>query len=149
MLCALGVPIGISSCASSPAPANPPEVDRCTFDAKVYPVLARDCGFPACHGDPGRFFRIWSPGRFRLSEDTELLAPATEEELAASFERARSMLAGPADPEDSLLLRKPLAAESGGSAHFGSDNLGRNVYADQRAAGWVAISEWAKGETCP
>jgi hypothetical protein len=29
------------------------------FAADVYPVLLRDCGFPACHGNPERFFRVF------------------------------------------------------------------------------------------
>ena len=73
----------------------------------VYPVLLRDCAFSECHGSEERFFRIYGPGRARLLPDAVPDDPPTQDELILSYDRARSMLAGPTY-EDALLLRKPL-----------------------------------------
>jgi hypothetical protein len=118
-------------------------VDREVFETDVYPILVRDCGYPACHGDRDRFFRIFSPGRTRLSPTTPLYDPPTLEEVDASFDRARSMLAAVSDPRQSLLLRKPLEASAGGGAHAGLDELGRNVYAGEADPSWRTIARWA------
>jgi len=129
-------------CTSEVLPAEPPPVDRCFFDREVYPVLARDCGFPTCHGSEERSLQVWSPGRARLGESA-VLDPPTEEELQRSFDRARSMLAGAPVVEESLLLRKPL--ETGG--HRGRDRWDRNVYAGEDP-GWELLARWANGERC-
>lgn len=107
-------------------------------------MLARDCGFPACHGAPDRFFRVWAPNRTRLDPGTTALgAPVTPAELDATYDRARSMLASASSPEASLLVRKPLDDAAGGSEHMGRDARGHNVYASKDAPGWRAIAGWA------
>lgn len=138
-------------CSAPVEPADAPQADRCAFERDVYPVLARDCGFPACHGDTDRFFRVFAPGRARLSSDTGPFAPPTDAEIDATFERARSMLAGASSPRESLLLRKPLASEAGGASHEGTDAFARDVYRSEDAAGWQALATWARGrsEPCP
>lgn len=127
----------------------PPTVDADTFACHVYPVLARDCGFPACHGTNERAFQVFAPGRTRLSPDVSLTAAATQDELDQTLARTRSMLAGARTPEQSLLLRKPLEVESGGAGHMGRDWAGRDVYADQEAPGYVVIERWARGRIAP
>ncbi len=137
---------------SAPVPdAQPPPVELCAFERDVYPVLARDCGFAACHGDPARFFRVWAPGRTRLDPVLGPFAPATPEEIEETYDRARAMLATADGPEESLLLRKPLESSAGGAAHMGIDAAGRDVYADRDAPGWQALSSWVhgEGEPCP
>jgi hypothetical protein len=142
-----------SACASEVGSAIPMELDACGFETEIYPQLARDCGFPTCHGNEGRFFQVWAPGRARLDESTGILAAPTRAELERSYERALSMLGsygGAATPEDSLLLRKPLEASAGGAAHQGLDAFGRNVYASKEDAGWQRLAQWARGEVaCP
>ena len=142
-----------SACASEVGSAIPMELDACGFETEIYPQLARDCGFPTCHGNEGRFFQVWAPGRARLDESTGILAAPTRAELERSYERALSMLGsygGAATAEDSLLLRKPLEASEGGAAHQGLDAFGRNVYASKEDAGWQRIAQWARGEVaCP
>jgi hypothetical protein len=133
-----------ASCALEPLPADPPEPSRAAFDTAVYPVLVRDCGFPACHGDSNRFFRVFSPGRTRLDEATGLSVQATTAELDATYARARSMLSSAPSPERSLLLRKPLEVDQGGAPHMGIDMHGRDVYANTEAQGYVALLEWAQ-----
>lgn len=108
---------------------------------RVYPVLLRDCGFPACHGAPERFFRVWGPGRVRLGSESAAFDGVTGAEASASFEIALSMIDA-ARPERSLLLRKPLAIAAGGTSHGGNDNYGRNVYRTRNDAGYLALERW-------
>lgn len=120
------------------------------FQRQVYPVLLRDCGFPACHGSQERFFRVWGPGRTRmpsLDEMTgEMITPGpfdspTGEEQLASYTLALSMLEE-RDITQSLLLRKPLAVEAGGAGHFGTDLYGRDVYRTTQDSGYVVLARW-------
>ncbi len=136
--------LALSGCALAPLPADPPEPSRAAFDTNIYPILVRDCGFPACHGNSGRFFRVFSPSRTRLDEATPLAAPATDAEITATYERARSMLAGASSPEQALLVRKPLEIDQGGAPHMGIDIHGHDVYANSDAQGYVALLEWAR-----
>ena len=147
-LIALSVGLGgatLGACAETPPPAGPPELDRATFDRAVYPLLVQDCGFPACHGDPGRFFRVHGPGRSRLNPGTGISAPPNEEEMALTFDRARSMLASSDTPEGSLLLRKPLEVDEGGAPHRGVDDNGRDVYASEDDPRYETILTWTLG----
>lgn len=137
------VVLPLLACRDDERIAQPPDLDRAVFDAEVYPILLRDCGFPACHGERARFFRVFGPGRTRLVAATSLYEPATEAEREATFDRARSMLAAVPDPMQSLLLRKPLEERAGGGAHLGLDALGRNVYASMEDPSWRAIAAWA------
>ena len=141
----------VAGCSAPVSDAEPPAPDRCAFERDVYPVLARDCGFPACHGDPDRFFQVFAPGRTRLDPAHGPFTPATVEEIDRTFDRARAMLAMSSEPAQSLLLRKPLEESSGGAAHMGVDAYGRNVYASPDAPGYQAIAAWARGESgaCP
>jgi hypothetical protein len=132
-----------AGCGGEPPTAEPPPVDAIAFERDVYPVLLADCGYPACHGDVGRFYRVWGPGRTRLDRRTATYDPPTAAEVAASLDRARSMLAGAARPEDALLVRKPLEVNAGGAAHQGRDALGRDVYGSRDAPGWRTIAAWA------
>lgn len=122
----------------------PPTPDAASFEATAYPVLLRDCAFPACHASNERFFQVYGPGRVRLDPMPmeDVYAPAKPAELQLSYERARSMLSS-SKVEDSLLLRKPLEASAGGAAHKGADELGRNVYRSKQDAGYQALLQWA------
>jgi hypothetical protein len=120
----------------------PPTPDAASFEASAYPVLLRDCAFPACHASNDRFFQVYGPGRVRLDPMLDVYDPATPVEVQLSYERARSMLSSP-QVEDSLLLRKPLEASAGGAAHKGDDELGRNVYRSKQDAGYQALLQWA------
>lgn len=120
-----------------------PDLDLSQFQASVYPVLLRDCAFSECHGAERRFFRVYGPGRVRLDPALASSDPATAVEVQLSYERTRSMLATDARIEDSLLLRKPLELDRGGSGHDGVDALGRNVYATKADPSYVALVQWA------
>jgi len=141
----------LAACVSPVEESNPPPVDACAFERDVYPVLARDCGFPACHGSETRGLQVWAPGRTRLDPATPQTALVTPEEIARTFDRTRSMLGGARTPEESLLLRKPLAIDAGGAGHMGRDSAGRDIYLSVEAPGYVAIETWARGRSaaCP
>ncbi len=145
LVTALGLAAG---CTASPENANPPSLDACAFERDVYPVLARDCGFPACHGSSERSFQVWAPGRTRHDGEGPFEPPSAVE-IERTYDRARSVLALARTPEDSLLLRKPLAVAEGGAAHMGVDALGHAVYATRDAPGFVALATWARGESDP
>lgn len=123
-----------------------PAADPTMFRTTVYPVLLADCGFPACHGNRERFFRVFGPGRTRLREATEPYAAATADELAESFTRARSMLISPDGARRSPLLRKPLAVDAGGAGHGGEDAWGANLYATKQDPRFQALFFWATAE---
>ena len=131
----------VSGCADPTTELHVPTPDVQSFELNVYPVLLRDCGFPECHGNPERFFHIYGPGRTRAKPKAELplYAPATGEELTATYKRARSMLAYEGTVEESLLLTKPLAG-----GHEGHDEWGNNVYLEASDPSYQALVTWAR-----
>src|SRR3954452_13955887 len=79
----------LAACASPDGPPLEfPTPDTKTFALHVYPVLIRDCGFPACHGARERFFRVFGPGRTRMAADTLPYDPATQAEIQSTYDRA-------------------------------------------------------------
>lgn len=133
----------LAGCSVAGSKLSVPAPDKTAFQLSVYPVLQRDCSFPECHGNPKRFFRVFGPGRTRLSLDTPLFADVTAEELSQSYDRARSMLANTGDIQGSLLLRKPLDESGGGARHEGRDNWSRNVYLNTSEPGYQELLKWA------
>lgn len=133
-----------AGCDVPPAETGLPSPNAAEFQETVYPLLLRDCGFPACHGTSERFFQVFGPGRQRLSPVTAPYAPATPDELDLSYSRARSMLKGPGGLSDAPLLRKPLAPSAGGAGHRGNDAWDQNVYASKRDPGYRVLQAWAR-----
>lgn len=121
-----------------------PVTDTAMFQSQVYPVLLRDCGFNACHGDQHRFFQVFGPGRVRIDPTLDSEMAATPLELDVTYKRAVSMLITQGPIEHSPLLSKPLETLRGGSGHKGVDDFGRNVYATPRAAGYQTLLNWAR-----
>ena len=134
-----------AGCAEPQADPVQPRRAFASFRMEVYPVLLRDCGFPACHGAPERFLRVFGPGRVRLMNDDgtipEAFDPSTADEQELTFQLALSMIDDNA-VKDSLLLRKSLAVEAGGYGHLGVDGYGRNVYRTTQDAGYQALARW-------
>jgi hypothetical protein len=128
-------------CASTVEQRGPAERDRAAFDANVWPVLVRDCGFSECHGSTERFFRVVGPGHERLDPAMATTVPVTEAELQFSYDRARSMIDAN-DPPMSPLLRKPLEVAAGGAGHEGTDNFGRDVYANVNHPSFRVLADW-------
>jgi hypothetical protein len=131
----------MAACGSDTSELSVSTPDRAEFTMSVYPILLRDCAFYACHGSSDRFLQVFGPGRGRLSAATRPLDPELDAEIIHSYDRARSLI-DPNDPDQSLLLRKPLEVSAGGEGHQGADDLGRNVYQDKTDPSFVALRHW-------
>ncbi|MDD9947231.1 MAG: hypothetical protein OXU20_39695 [Myxococcales bacterium] len=143
-LCAAGwLACGLLGCDVPQQKLSIPEPPADHFLRDVYPVLLADCAFPACHGDRDRAFLVLGPGRTRLRPETDAYAPATADELALSYARARSMLLGPGGARRAPLLKKPLAVKAGGAGHAGDDPWGGAIYASKRDPRYEALFFWA------
>lgn len=138
-----------AACVAEPeANLTLPAPDRAQFEAEVYPILLRDCGFVGCHGSTDRFFQVVGPGRTRLLDgETRAFDEPTAEELAFSYDRARSMLAYEGAVDEALLLRKPLAVAAGGGGHKGLDEWSGDVYQYAGDPSYVALRNWALSGT--
>jgi len=115
------------------------------WSTEAYPVLMRDCSFFACHGSPDRLFQVWGPKRRRAFEATNLDADQERMRLGKESNDTFSMAIGFVDindPGNSLLLRKALDAQAGGTGHLGLDKFGRNVYRSGESPGYVALAKW-------
>jgi hypothetical protein len=121
-----------------------PLPSRAAFDSNVMPILARDCAFPACHGDTARAFVVYAPGRTRRDAATDPWAALTLQEGDANYQRALSMLVGRGSAERSLLVDKPLSTAVGGGFHEGVDARGLDVYATRDDEGYVVLRSWAR-----
>jgi hypothetical protein len=139
------------SCGYDSVVLQDPSPDAELFEAEVYPLLLRDCGFFACHGNSERFFRIYGPGRLRIDSSTMTYDPPTQAEVEHTYERARSMLSGVHGIDDSLLLRKPLdeSADGAGDGHRGTDVWGHNVYRSADDVAYRALLKWAHARSKP
>lgn len=118
------------------------------FQSEVYPVLLRDCGFPACHGANDRAFRVYGPGRVRLpASDGERGAfdKVAGAEMRRTFQLA-SAHRNAENPDLSALIRKPLSSEAGGASHQGADKYGRDVYRTAQDEGYLRIARWIYSE---
>lgn len=136
----IALALALGGCLPEADPTVPgPDFEQ--FRTEIYPLLLRDCGFNACHGDGHRYYQVFGPGRMRIDEAMDLFEPATEEEIEVSYERARAMLLTRDDVLDSPLLRKPV--EGGG--HAGLDVNGRNVYSGRNDPEFLKLAEWARG----
>ncbi|MBZ5708389.1 hypothetical protein [Nannocystis pusilla] len=118
-----------------------PAPDRARFGAEVYPLLLRDCAFPACHGDPRRPLFVPGPGRTRLGAPESPLDAPTRAEVDLAYDRSRAWLLAEGD-EPPPLLHKPGPR----AAHEGRDEHGRNVYEDPDAPGLAILRGWAEDQ---
>ena len=130
-------------CADSGFSGEAPTPDYAQFQQAVYPVLLRDCGFAACHGDAQRFLLVMGPGRTRFSADIKYDDPPTDDEIRLSYERARSLLSTSSGEGTAPLLLKPLSSQAGGVGHKGFDALGRNVYQSKFDPSYQVLVQWA------
>jgi len=114
------------------------------YSEGAYPVLLRDCSYFACHGSSERLFQVWGPKRRRLTSAT--LSGAEERaQIGAEMDKTFEMAIGFVDvndPGNSLLLRKGLDAQAGGTGHLGLDKYGRNVYRSASSPGYIALAKW-------
>lgn len=143
-LCAATLALALLGCAEADRGFIAAERDRAMFDAAVWPILVRDCGFTECHGSPQRFFRVLGPGHARLDPAMRMTEPVTAAELQLSYDRARSMV-DVRDPERSLLLTKPLDVSAGGAGHEGVDRFGLDVYRNTADPSYQVLRSWVIG----
>ena len=137
--------LGLSSLSGCDDPQKGWEAAGIDHDFnEVYPILIRDCGFHTCHGSEERMFRVYGPGRARLSNDLRAYEAVTGDELSLSFSIALSMI-DTEHPERSLILTKPLALEAGGAAHGGIDDFGRKRLPHDANEGYLAIKRFVMG----
>lgn len=139
----------LAACTEPSGQISIPSADPAVFRDQVYPILLRDCGFSTCHGNPGRFFSIYGPGRTRLDPASGAYDPATPYELAHSYSRARSMLLDPDGPTASLLIRKPVPVDQGGAGHKGDSPYGDSVYPSVHDPSFLTIYRWATAAATP
>lgn len=134
---------GCTAVDNAPQPDPASKLSEVVFRCKVEPILARQCSYNACHGNPGSALRVYSPGKLRATQPATIddaIAALSEAEHHANFESASGFSFGtPAD--DNLLLRKPLPATSGGFAHKGGA-----IYVDANDSQYVAIRAWLTGQ---
>lgn len=143
MRAAVALVAALAACDPGDGGPAVPDADPVVFEREVYPILLADCGFVACHGDSSRFFAVYGPGRTRLDPETEPYDPPTPAELALSFTRARSALAGPEGVRRAPLLAKPLAVSAGGAGHEGDDPWGASIYLSKEDPRYTALFFWA------
>lgn len=135
--------LAVVACIENPAETRP--VDEAYFRCRVQPVLDQSCSAIACHGTVERPFHVFARNRLRLSySGPDLILPLTDEELAANFENARGFVQAP--PDDSWLVRKPLAQSAGGWFHLG-DHLfqGGDVWLTPEDPDFITVLDWARG----
>ncbi len=94
-----------------------------SFKGDVQQVLSDKCGNPSCHGRADRPFSIYAPLNWRLDpERTFLTEPLSDEELRHNYTSSCVFVTEAEEPEDALLLRKPLGETAdlyhGGGAIF-------------------------------
>jgi len=142
MLGALGCTTVQNGPLADPAKALDEPVFRCS----VEPILARQCSYNGCHGNPGSALRVYSPGKLRASPPIDIdgaIAALTDAEHHANFESAAGFAAQ--DPGDNFLLRKPLASSAGGFEHAGGA-----IFPTTTDSQYQAIAAWILGKgRCP
>lgn len=156
MLCFL-LAWGAACSSGVPAPSGPPTLDADVFRQAVYPVMLRDCGFPACHAstpmglaaanDPNgtrdtAALRVTGPGRLRLARETPLNAPPTDAEIEDARVRATGLVYEGEDCDASPLLRKPLEVDEGGAPHHRLSPHFRDTYRDKDVEGYRILQAW-------
>ena len=113
---------------TAPTGGREVSLDVAFFVESIEPILQRrGCSNVACHGGQGSGELILSGG---LNPQGDLVAVAG---LVTTWQ-----------PEDSALLRKPLAEAAGGVQHVGGD-----VFTDTSDADYQTVLTWIADEVSP
>ncbi|HEY0708262.1 MAG TPA: hypothetical protein VGG33_15765, partial [Polyangia bacterium] len=121
---------GVGACSPFTGEKPAVEIDRNSaayqgFTAQVGNDLVASCGFSNCHGS--------SQADFRLT------CGDTEAARDANFARAAAFVAlAPARVEESEILLRPLAPQSGGLSHTGG-----SFFSNRDDRTWKALRDWA------
>ncbi len=129
-------------------PAPPAQLDEAYFRCKVQPVLVARCSFLACHGDPGRPYRLFARQQLRLGVQARDRGIAlTEAETRANYSATVELaLEGLGDRSDPLLLAKPLDEDGGGYFHRGREMYrGPDAFASREDADYKTLADWTTG----
>ena len=144
-LFAIGLSLAAVGCAEDePFKFSAGTVTSPLFSEGAYPVMLRDCAFFACHGSDDRLFRVCGPKRHRLFAMTET-GDAERTNIKDEMTQTLNLAVGFIDiddPGNSLLLRKGLDSQAGGTGHLGLDKYGRNVYRSASSPGYVVLAQW-------
>lgn len=140
----------LAGCAQSglSEPAPPGALDEPYFRCKVQPVLVARCAFLACHGDPGRPYRLFARQQLRLGvpprdRGIALTEAETRANHGATLAFARQGLGEGADP---LLLAKPLDEDGGGLFHRGREMYrGADAFSSRDDADYQVLVAWMGG----
>jgi hypothetical protein len=107
---------------------QPVVLDAAVFVQDIEPILQqRGCSNVACHGGQGS-------GELLLSGGLDVFA---------DLQAVRGLVTT-WEPQDSPLLRKPLAVAAGGVTHSGGD-----IFADQQDVDYQTVLSWISGEAAP
>lgn len=146
---ALLLALALGGCAVDNPPADPPALDEAMFRCRVEPVLVERCAFPACHGSPGRAFRVYGPNRTRLDpRGQDLAGPLVDAEHRANLASALGFASPAPGYDEALLVEKPLAERLGGAEH-GANRMfgGQSPFQHGDDPGLMAIRVWLDGAT--
>jgi hypothetical protein len=141
--------LAAAGCAQDLVESDPLVVlDAAFFRCRVQPILAKDCGQLACHGDDRRYLKVYSRNRLRRSTlESERNAAFLPEERDANFANARAFVRLDA-PAKSLLLLKPLDETAGGAFHRGAEIFGAgDVFLTTEDPDYQVILQWIEGAT--
>jgi len=135
----LFVVLSLSACTDTSADDLVVELgDSTALGQWVQPIIRHDCASLDCHGDLVRPLRLYALHGLRL--DAELRdEDESVEELSANV----LSIAGvdpTANPEDSLVLVKPLDEDAGGFEHVGGD-----LFADTNDPRYQCVLAWLDG----
>ncbi len=144
------VALALVSCGdvvNDPAIDPATQLDEAVFKCRVEPILARQCSYNACHGNPGSALRVYTPGKLRATPAATIddaIAPLTAAEEHANFTSAAGFSLGTVSA-DNYLLRKPLPSAAGGFEHKGGA-----IYSGPSDPQYLAIAAWLTGTgSCP
>jgi hypothetical protein len=129
-------------------PAAQVALDQPYFRCKVQPVLVAKCSFLACHGDPGRPYRLFARQQLRKGVAPKDRGIAlTEAETQANYDATLAFaLRGLGEREDPLLLSKPLDEDTGGLFHRGREMYrGPDVFSSRDDADYKTLASWMDG----
>lgn len=121
-----------------------PRYDFERFAAEVQPVLAARCANPTCHGRPERPLSIYSPLAWRADASrTYLFEEVSEEELGHNYDVTRAMASDAPEPEQTLLLRKPMGGLAS-TYHGGGD-----IFEGETDRDYRTMLEWLREPVSP